>query len=156
MRTLFVIFICSCLATANARTIIVGKGLPVSSLVKGITLASPGDTILIRQGIYREGAITLTKPLAIIGEGNVILDGEKKYEILLISTRHCTIKGITFQNSGYSALNDYASIKLINCSDITLEGNTILNAYFAIHISNSFRVAVRKNHIIGNPSTEQL
>ena len=155
-KFLVTILLCFGLIAVNARTIVVGRGLPVHSLKKAIDIANSGDTVSINAGVYKEGAITLTKSIVIIGQGKVILDGEHKYQILLISTQHCTVKGLTFQNAGYSALNDYAAIKLVDCSNITLEANTILNAYFAIHISNSSAVVVRGNIIAGNPSTEQL
>src|SRR5690242_1051336 len=119
-KFLFTIIFCLGIIPLSAKTIPVGSGFSIHSIKKAIDIASMGDTILVNAGLYKEGAITLTKSISIIGQGNVILDGEKKYQILLISTRHCTVKGLTFKNSGYSALNDYASIKLIDCSNITL------------------------------------
>ena len=97
----------------SAKTIIVGNNQTVRSLKKAIEMAKDKDTILLQTGTYKEGAITLTKSLTIIGQNKPVLDGEKKYEILLISGRNITISGIEFRNSGYSAMNDFASIKLV-------------------------------------------
>jgi len=134
----------------------VGVNQPIHTLKKAIETAKDKDTILLQAGIYKEGHIVLTKSLTIIGLNNPVLEGEKKYEILLISGQHITIKGLQFQNSGYSAMNDYASVKLIDASYVTLENNTIRNAYFAIHISNSTYTTIRNNQITGSPSSEQL
>jgi nitrous oxidase accessory protein len=139
-----------------AKTIIVGSNQPVHSLKKGIELAKDNDTILLQAGTYKEGSITLTKSLTIIGQNNPVLDGEKKYEILLISGKNITIKGVQFLNSGYSAMNDFASIKVVDAVNILIQNNTIIGAYFAIHVSNSTAITVRNNTITGNPKSEQL
>ena len=141
---------------AEAGTIIVGPNQPVRSLKKAIELAKDKDTILLQAGTYREGSITLTKSLTIIGQNNPVLDGESKYEILLISGKDILIRGIQFRNAGYSALNDFASVKLVDCSRVVIENNSIFNSYFAIHISNTSYAVVRNNIISGSPKSEQL
>lgn len=153
---LFFILLFMITATGHGRIIVVGPGQTVVSLKKAIQLAKDNDSIFLKNGTYTEGNIILTKPLSIIGEDNAILDGDNKYEILTISGKNIVLKNIKFRNAGYSALNDYASIKLIDAANITIEGNTIINSYFAIHISNSSYCIVRNNNILGNPRTEQL
>ena len=119
-------------------------------------MAHDKDTIFLNAGVYKEGNIAITKSISVIGIGNPVLDGENKYEILTVSGKNITISGITFRNSGYSAMNDYASIKIIDASNITIENNTILNAYFAVHISNTSYAVIRHNNITGSPKSEQL
>ena len=138
------------------KTIVVGKSEPISSLKAAIGVARDYDSICLQPGIYKEGNILITKSLFIFGRGNAILDGENKYEILTISGKYISVRGITFRNAGYSAMNDYAAIKIVNASSITIENNTITDAYFAIHISNTSYVIVRRNIISGSPKSEQL
>ena len=142
-------------SAAIARTIIVGSDQPVKSLKQAIASARNGDTILLQKGVYKEGNIILVKSVTIIGDG-AVLDGENKYEILTISGKNITVKNIRFQNSGYSAMNDYASVKIVDASNITIENNTIVHAYFGIHISNTVYATIRHNNIIGAPRSEQL
>ncbi len=156
MRLLFTILLLGICSFSFSTTIIVGNNQLIRSLKKAIETAKDKDTILLQAGIYKEGHIILTKSLTIIGQNNPVLDGENKYEILLISGKNITIKGLQFLNSGYSAMDDYASIKLIDATGITLENNTITGAYFAIHISNTSYATVRNNIIIGYPRSEQL
>ena len=156
MRLLFIILLLGVTAAASANTIVVGSNQPIQSLKKAIEAAKDKDTILLQPGIYKEGHIILTKSITIIGQNNPVLDGENKYEILLISGKNIIIRGIQFRNSGYSAMNDYASIKLVDASNITLENNNIIGAYFAIHISNTSYAIVRNNTITGFPRSEQL
>ncbi|MEO6611648.1 MAG: nitrous oxide reductase family maturation protein NosD [Chitinophagaceae bacterium] len=156
MRSLLTLLFFVFTMAGSARVIQAGSGQPVLSLRKAIDIAKDRDTIFLHQGIYKEGGLTLTKSLTIIGQNNPVLDGENKYEILLISGKNIIIRGITFRNSGYSAMNDYASIKLVDATSINIENNIITGAYFAIHISNTSYVTVRNNTITGNPRSEQL
>jgi nitrous oxidase accessory protein len=156
MKALLTILFFFILFAGNARIIRVGQGQVFQSLKKAIGFAREKDTILVLPGTYREGTITLTKSLTLIGLNNPVLEGENKYEILLVSGKNITIKGFYFQHSGYSAMDDFASIKLVDCSQVVLESNNIKNAYFAIHVSNSSHVTIRGNRIIGKPASEQL
>ena len=141
--------------TVFAHVIKVGKKEIIASFSKAIEMAEAGDTILLQAGNYREGNIQVTKPLVIIGINNPVLDGENKYEILTVSSDRVVIRGISFKNSGYSAMNDYASISIINCRNVIIENNTIINAYFAIHVANSKYGIIRNNSITGTPKNEQ-
>jgi nitrous oxidase accessory protein len=156
MKKLFAIPALFIFLMTFGRTIPVGKGQLTERLKHAIKSANAGDTILLQKGVYKEGNIILTKSLTILGIENPVLDGENKFEIFTISGNNISIKGITFRNSGYSAMNDYAAIKIIDANRITIENNTIINAYFGIHVSNSEYVTVRHNTITGSPKTEQL
>ena len=156
MHRLALILLILLSANGFGRNIIVGKNQPVSSIRKAIEMAKDFDSITVLLGLYKEGALQLTKSLTIIGQNYPILDGENKYEILLVSGQHITVKGLAFRNSGYSALNDYASIKLVDASKVTIAGNKITNAYFAIHVSNTSYATIKNNFITGTPTSEQL
>jgi nitrous oxidase accessory protein len=156
MRSCLIILFLFILTAGYGRTIIAGRGQSIPSLKMAVALARNGDTIILKNGIYKEGNILLTKSLTLTGETNTVLDGENKHELVTISGRNITVKKIRFQNAGYSALNDFAAIKIIDASYILLEANTIINSYFAIHVSNSRYCTIRNNDITGNPTTEQL
>lgn len=156
MHRLALILLILLSANGFGRNIIVGKNQPVSSIRKAIEMAKDFDSITVLPGLYKEGALQLTKSLTIIGQNYPILDGENKYEILLVSGQNITVKGLAFRNSGYSALNDYASIKLVDASKVTIAGNKITNAYFAIHVSNTSYATIKNNIITGTPTSEQL
>jgi nitrous oxidase accessory protein len=143
------------LQVSFAHTIVVGKAEVVSSLRKAVDIANEGDTILLQKGVYKEGNIILTKSLRLIGVGEPVLDGENKNEILTVSGTNILVKGIHFAHAGYSAMNDYAAIKIIDASNVIIENNTITNAYFAIHVANTNFSIIRNNTIKGSPKTEQ-
>ena len=156
MRLLLSILFSIIACISYSRIIVVGPGQAITSLKKALVAARAGDTIILKPGIYKEGNIVVTKSVSIIGEGNTVLDGEKKYETLTISGKNIVIKNIRFHNVGYSALNDFASIKIIDASNILIEGNSILDSYFGIHVSNALSCTIRNNNIIGSPKSEQL
>ena len=147
-----------CLLFTNflfANTIVVGKDQLISSLKKGIELAKSGDTILLQKGIYKEGNIIVNKSIHLIGINDPVLDGENKYEILTVSGERILIKGIHFRNSGYSSMNDYASIGVVDSRNCIIENNTIEHSYFGIHVNNSSNCIISENTVIGIPKTEQ-
>jgi nitrous oxidase accessory protein len=156
MKKLLTIISIFFFVSASAKKIVVGNDQLIKSLKRAVSIANDKDTILLNAGVYREGNITITKSISIIGIGNPVLDGENKYEIFTVSGQNISIRGITFRNSGYSAMNDYASIKIVDASNITIENNTIINAYFAIHVSNTSYAVIRHNNIMGSPRSEQL
>ena len=138
-----------------ARTIVVGRNQPITSIRKAIELAKEKDTILVQTGIYKEGNIVINKNIILLGQNYPVLDGEKKFEILTVSGVNITIKGFQLQNCGQSAMNDYASIKVIDSKNILIEDNRVINSFFGIHFSNSSFVTIRHNTISGSPTSEQ-
>jgi nitrous oxidase accessory protein len=155
MKLILTISLFLLLQPAFAKTIVVGKDQRVTSLKKAVELAANGDTILLQKGVYREGNVVISKSIALIGEGAPILDGEYKYEILTVTGTGITIKGIFFRNSGYSSMNDYASINVIDARNVLIENNTIEHAYFAIHVANTRKSIIRNNLVYANRKTEQ-
>ncbi len=139
-----------------ANRIIVGSGRQFTSIKQAIAVAKDDDTLILQPGLYREGHITITRPLTVIGENGALLDGENKYEIFLLSGKRIRIKNLQLLNAGYSATNDFASIKVVDASDIILENNFINSASFGIHISNSSYITVKNNFITGHATLEQL
>jgi nitrous oxidase accessory protein len=154
-RLLFILPTIVLSTVISARTIIVGKNQPVTSIRKAIELAKNNDTVLVKAGIYSEGNIIIQKNIVLIGENFPVIDGENKYEIFTVSGNGITIKGFQFQNSGRSAMNDYASIGVIDSKNIVVENNKVINSYFGVHVANSSFVAIKNNNIAGTPSTEQ-
>ncbi len=150
-----ILFIFSFLA-GHAGTIEVGRDRVVSSLKKAVELAQDGDTILLHKGTYKEGNIIVTKSIRLIGVDNPVLDGEGEHELLTVSGTEILVKGITFANSGYSSMDDYAALKIIDASYIIVENNTINNAFFAIHVANATKVIIRNNTIKTFSESEQI
>jgi nitrous oxidase accessory protein len=137
-----------------ANKIVVGKDKAISTLRQGINKAEDGDTILLNKGIYKEGTLVIDKAVYLIGIDDPVLDGENKNEILTLTGKNIVIRGIHFANAGYSAMNDYAALKIIDATNILIENNSIVNTSFGIHLANTINSVVRNNTIKGNNKSE--
>jgi nitrous oxidase accessory protein len=144
------------MSNALANRIIVGKDKSISTLREGIKTAKDGDTILLNKGIYKEGNIIINKAIYLVGIDGPVLDGENKNEILTLTGKNIVIKGIHFANAGYSSMNDYAALKIIDATNILIENNSIINASFGIHLANTINSVIRNNTIKGNDKSEHL
>ena len=100
LRLLFILPTIVLSTAISARTIIVGKDQPVTSIRKAVELAKNNDTIIVKSGTFKEGNIVIDKNIILLGENFPIIEGENKYEIFTISGADITIKGFQFQNSG--------------------------------------------------------
>src|SRR2546423_2683664 len=152
-----VIFILSLLfcITVYSRKLIVGKDQTYTSIRKALEEAKSGDTILVKKGVYKTTGLLINKPVTLLGENNPELDGDGKYEILTIIGQQIIVQGFSFVNSGYSGVNDFAAIKLINSSNVTLDHNRLSQTYFGIHVSNSCYFTISNNILNGKTRTEQ-
>ena len=85
---------------------------------QGIKAAKNGDTVLLNKGVYKEGNIIIDKSIYLIGIDEPVLDGDNKNEILTLTGKNIVIRGIHFANAGYSSMNDYAAIKIIDATNV--------------------------------------
>jgi len=153
---LITIFFLIIIDDSFANTIEVGKNQSIKTLRQGIRMAKAGDTVLLNKGVYKEGNIIIDKAIYLVGVDQPVLDGDNKNEILTLTGKDILVRGIYFVNAGYSSMNDYAAIKIIDATNIVVEDNNINNTFFAIHIANSTYSVIRGNTIRGNNKSEHL
>lgn len=120
-----------------------------------LAVAQPGDTVVMRAGIYNVNGLRITKPLSLIGQGKVVFDGAGKGTILEVNADSVTVKNIIFKNVGKSYTTDYAAIHAYNSKYFHFENNTMINVFFGFHIEKSKNGEIKNNYIIGNAVTEQ-
>ncbi len=140
----------------SAETIRVGKDHPVKSIQRAISMAEPGDTIIVHSGRYRDGNILINKRIVLIGIGYPILDGMKKSEVISISADSVVVRGFKVINSGKSALDDPCGIKIFDRNYVVIENNILDNNYFGIYIQNGKNCIIRNNRIKAYGKDEQL
>jgi nitrous oxidase accessory protein len=132
----------------------IGKHHSFKTIKSAIAAAKSGDTLLISEGAYKEGNITIEKSITLIGENFPILDGEKKFEILTIHANEVTVKGLLFINTGIASIHDLAAIKVLDSKNVTITDNKFENTFFGIYFSNSSRSTVVNNHLKANAEAE--
>lgn len=145
MRILFcLLFITNCYFL-QAKTIEVCKSCPISSVKKAVEIAESGDEIFIKKGVYKENNIEVNIPLTIYGEKGTVIDGSNKEGIFLFSTDNFILKNLKVINVGVSYTKDYAAIKLMRCTNFTIQNVEVRNIFFGILIEKS-----HNGKIIGN------
>lgn len=130
-----------------SKTIVVSPKGKLQSLKIAISMAEPGDTVLVKPGTYREGNLVIKKAIVIIGEGYPVLDGENKHEIFTIHANDVTITGLKFIDTGIASMNDVAAIKVLDSKRVKIIGNILSNAFFGIHFSNSSQSWIENNQL---------
>lgn len=140
--------------TLFADTIKVGINQSVHTIKEGIALAKPGDTLIITNGIYREGNIGVQNSLTILGEDYPTLDGENKFEILTIHANDVVIKGIKFIDTGIASMNDLAAIKAVDCKRLKVLNNQFENTFFGIYFANCSQSWIENNKLHADVEAE--
>lgn len=117
-------------------------------------MATPGDTIRIMPGIYREGNMIIQKSLTIIGVQYPVLDGEDKVEIFTIAAKDVSIEGLKLVNTGVGSINDIAAVKAIESKGLRVLNNQFENTFFGIHLSNLSSCLIEGNILSSTGQTE--
>jgi nitrous oxidase accessory protein len=138
----------------QAETITVCSSCDVTSIKQGVALASPFDTLLIKKGVYKEVNIVIDKPLTLLGEGNPVIDGENKGEIITITADNVTVDGLSIINVGTSYTADYAAIRVVKSKDFLIQNLRLEKLFFGIYLEKSRDGRVFNNKIMGDAVEE--
>jgi nitrous oxidase accessory protein len=116
--------------------------------------ASPGDTIRIMPGHYKQGNIIIRKAITLMGVNFPVLDGEEKFEILTIAANDVSIVGLTFINTGVASINDISAISAIESRRLLVLNNRFENTFFGIHLANSGSSVISGNILHSDKASE--
>lgn len=156
MKNLLLIVCALFLTIVHAKTIAVGHQFPCKKIKQALLLAVDGDTILVHQGIYKEGNLRINKKLVFIGKDYPTLDGQQKYEVVSIIADSVIVKGFRIINSGYASLDDPCGIKVYDRTFVKIENNILDNNFFGIYLQNCKNCLIKNNTITAYGKQEQL
>jgi nitrous oxidase accessory protein len=146
-KELIFVFIVFISFFTNAQQLKVCDSCAIKTIKEAIEKASKHDTISIKKGIYFEYDILINKPLTLIGNRDVVIDGNKKGYILTIASDSVTVKGITLQNVGKSYTKDFAAIHISKSKHFTIEDTRLKTVFFGILVEKSHFGVIKNNHI---------
>ena len=129
-------------------------GCPISSIKQAIAMANDHDSILVKQGTYKEYGILVDKPMTIVGENYPIIDGELKGEIMTVVSDSVTVEGLHVMNVGTSYTEDYAAIRIKKSKHFVVENMVLENLFFGIYLEKSNFGKIAHNKIIGDAIQE--
>lgn len=134
--------VCGASGLATAATLCVNPGGTSgckSTIGAAVTAASPGDTIQIAPGTYKE-QVTITKPLSLVGPGNIqpVIDATGRANGIFINgmsaapnigVANVLISGLKIKNANFEG------ILIANSSDVTIVDNQVLDNNRALDIA---------------------
>lgn len=146
---------CGLPVSGIARTIQVGKACKERTITSALLQSLPYDTILVGEGIYKEGTILITKPVTLLGVNLPVIDGQKHFECVSIKSSQVTLKGFIICNSGTDVLTDPGGIKAYNAQHLCIEGNQLKQNFFGIYLQACANCIIRNNSVFSNVVNEQ-
>lgn len=141
--------------SAHATTIRVGKQRTIKTIQQALVMALDGDTIAVDPGLYREKNIIIKKSVLLIGINHPVLDGEYTYEIISIKANDVMVNGFKVIHSGISSIEDYAGIKIYNCSRANIRNNILEETFFGIYSQFGINCIIENNTITAHSKAEQ-
>jgi nitrous oxidase accessory protein len=132
------------------RTLRVGPGAEYAAPAEALAAAAPHDTVRVAAGIYA-GALTLERPVVLVGEPGAVLDGGGKGTAVTIASDSVVVRGFTIRDSGRSLDHDDAAVKLVRCkTGCRVEENHLVRPLHGIYLLESDGVVLAGNRIDGN------
>ncbi|MFO1519844.1 MAG: nitrous oxide reductase family maturation protein NosD [bacterium] len=150
---LFGVLLFSSLPVFSA-TVEVCPSCPVHILRDALEKAAPGDTVAVKGGVYREGMLTIDKPLHLIGTNRPILDGLNQKHVLFIKADDVTVEGFLVENSGVSTVEEYAGIRVEESKGCRFFDNVLKNNTYSFYLAKVDDCLLEKNDATGNARGE--
>jgi len=127
-----------------------------STISAAVDHASPGDTVLVKRGVYNENLL-ITKSLTVMGEEseNTIVIGtggvnRGQSTVFTLAADHVKISGFTIESLTYSTASDHATGFSVEGDNCTITGNRIRNTYYGIFCSLQSSTTISGNNITRN------
>ncbi len=117
-------------------------------LVRLIEAAPAGATVVVPAGSYRVHLV-LDRPVTLVADGEVLLDGGGRGTVLTISAPDVTVRGFRLAHTG-GQVEDAAAITTIDADRVTIEGNRIEDAFTGIAVKGGSAVRIIGNELVGS------
>lgn len=116
-----------------------------ATLAAALAAAAPHDTVHVGAGVYREGTLTLDRPVTLVGLPGAVLDGGGESGLLLITADSVTVQGFTLRNTGISYTDDRAAIQVEKARFCQIRENVLDDAFFGIYLANAGDCLIQGN-----------
>ena len=130
------------------------NGCEFATVKAALEKASDYDTLILRPGTVKEYNIIIDKPITIIGEGEAVIDGQEKGEVIKVVADQVHIEGIEIINVGTSYTADHAAIRVAKAKNFTIKNVRLEKLFFGIYLEKAQFGEVIGNTIIGDAVQE--
>lgn len=145
----FLLLLAVCLSApllAQDRTVLPGA----RSLQRAIDQASPGDRLLLQDGVYA-GAVVIDRPLELLGKSSSIIDGGGEGRVLTVAAPDVVVRGVTVRNSGTSlATEDSGIFVTVDGDRALIDANRLDHNLIGVYLKGPEKAVVRRNIIVGS------
>ncbi len=138
----------------SAKQIVVCSSCSVKSIQKAIDLSTKGDEILIKEGIYKEHDLVITKQISIKGENHPTIDGELLGTVFSIKTDSFLMSGLKIINVGHSYTKDFAAVLVSKSKDFTISDMILEKVFFGFLIEKS-KKGIIENNFVSSENTDE-
>jgi nitrous oxidase accessory protein len=157
MERLISLILVLCLAsTSFGRVIKVSPSGPLVSVSEAVRRSAAGDTVLVYPGVYYEKGLVVDKPIYLKGVGLPVLDGERRFEVVIIKCSGVTMEGFLVRRSGYSDWNDLAGIRLAVVRHVVIKNNQLDDTFFGLYCQNSDSCVLENNTLHSRSDSSRL
>lgn len=111
-----------------------------------IDSAPPGQTLIIGGGYYT-GPIVIYKPLALVGRGWPIIDGQGRGSVVTITADGASISGFVLKGSSFSPSLEPAAVKVEGAKGVSIVENRIVNSFVGVYLIDADYAEVRANQL---------
>ena len=139
--------------SAGSQVVVSPNG-PVRTIAEGVKRVPAGGRLVVKPGVYREHAIRVERAMTIVGEGDALIDGEGKGELLLIAADDVTVKGMRFKGVGLSYTKDWAAIRVTGATGCNISDNIIDDALYGIYLAKVDGCRIERNKLYAKGKTE--
>jgi nitrous oxidase accessory protein len=122
-----------------------GASAQQQSIASLIAAASPGDTVVVPPGTYRE-QLVIDKQVTLVGEGRPVIDGGGTGDVVVVAADGVTIRGFVIEGSGTNVSDEPTAVRLRG-NNAVVEDNIIRNVLYGVTLIQSEGHTVRNNQI---------
>ncbi len=119
---------------------------PRLDLRAAISTSEPGATIQVPAGVY--GAITIDRPLTLVGAPGAIIDAGGQGDAVKINAPDVTIRGLVIRGTGSSVDRENAGVAA-TAARATIEDCRFNDVLFGISLASAPGSVIRGNSILG-------
>ena len=115
-------------------------------LQAALDAARPGDVISVPAGTYA-GPFSIDKPVTLDGQGQAVIAGSGRGDVVTIRSPYVTLRGFTIRNSGDLLDQENAGVTGL-APHLTIEDNRFEDTLFGVYLKEAPHSIVRGNEVL--------
>lgn len=145
MKRFIAAILCALTLSAWLSTTTAGAEGHDFDLQAALDAAQPGDVLTVPAGVYA-GPLTIDKPITLDGQGEAVIAGSGRGDVVTITAPYVTLRGFTIRNSGDLLDQENAGVTGA-AGHLTIENNRFEDTLFGIYLKEAPNSAVIGNEI---------